>query len=102
MILMNSLLIGVSTDYLATEEGASEKLWMVLCGYACSLFFLLELLVRITAHRKNFFCNKQDILWNSFDVILVVFSFIDFILEQTVEKGRASVGSAMKTVKMLR
>jgi len=101
VILLNSLLIGITTEYRATTHAADEEFWMRVCGYICAAYFLVELLARIALHGRMFF-STEDKAWNIFDFILVTFSLIDVAMEQLTQGGGSSVGSAMKTVKMLR
>lgn len=99
MILANSLLIGVITEWLTNH--AAEALWMSACSHFCSFFFFIELCMRMSFQgRMYFLCDDQ--LWNVFDFSLVVFSLFDVIMELTQQEGSSSVGSVMKIIKMLR
>eukprot|EP00929_Paragymnodinium_shiwhaense_P083788 TRINITY_DN44758_c0_g1_i1.p1 TRINITY_DN44758_c0_g1~~TRINITY_DN44758_c0_g1_i1.p1 ORF type:complete len:661 (+),score=102.15 TRINITY_DN44758_c0_g1_i1:238-2220(+) len=99
MILLNSLLIGVSTEYLTTHD--EEAPWMSTAGDTCSGFFLLELILRLRISGCQFFLSPEDRNWNTFDFVLVMLSVIDFVMAR-VGGGVGSVGSTLKTIKMLR
>lgn len=93
MIVANALFIGVSTHvsmYLTLEHfdethGAGTDvtqlvpLWMATCDYSFTVFFLIELVLRMLALGRDFFA-ATDVAWNIFDSILVVTSVVDFVL----------------------
>eukprot|EP00443_Scrippsiella_acuminata_P120603 CAMPEP_0115748162 /NCGR_PEP_ID=MMETSP0272-20121206/93531_1 /TAXON_ID=71861 /ORGANISM="Scrippsiella trochoidea, Strain CCMP3099" /LENGTH=188 /DNA_ID=CAMNT_0003193167 /DNA_START=72 /DNA_END=635 /DNA_ORIENTATION=+ len=47
----------------------------------CSILFLLELFLRIFAHRTSFFTDKKQWHWNYFDTVLNLFSLCELILD---------------------
>jgi hypothetical protein len=98
MILINSLLIGVTTQYL-TDHPAEER-WMTLAGDLCGLFFLLELITRLCVHRLHWFINA-DRTWNIFDTVLVALSIVDFTMSHA-GGGASAISGNLKTIKMLR
>jgi len=49
-----------------------------------AIFFLVEVLLKMISYRWSFFLNK-DASWNMFDLILVLISFIGFLLDYVVE-----------------
>eukprot|EP00929_Paragymnodinium_shiwhaense_P119381 TRINITY_DN91275_c0_g1_i1.p1 TRINITY_DN91275_c0_g1~~TRINITY_DN91275_c0_g1_i1.p1 ORF type:complete len:708 (-),score=108.70 TRINITY_DN91275_c0_g1_i1:340-2463(-) len=98
MILLNSLLIGITTEHMTTHD--KEDAWMTTAGDFCSMFFLGELLLRMKLLGMEYF-TSDDKNWNIFDFVLVGLSIIDFIMAQ-IGGGASSVGPTLKTIKMLR
>jgi hypothetical protein len=100
MIILNSLLIGARTEYLTSND--EEAGWMAVCGYLCSVFFFVELVLRLVHTRMSFFTSENK-MWNLFDLLLVIFSIADVVMAIVLDgDGAGSIGSTMKTVKMLR
>lgn len=99
MILINSVLIGVVTDYLAGN--ATEEPWMVTCGHLCSFFFLVELLLRIFVQGCKWFTNDER-FWNYFDFLLVLTSIVDFLMGQLAVSNESGSAESLKIIKMLR
>ncbi|CAK8993854.1 unnamed protein product [Durusdinium trenchii] len=78
MILMNCIFIGIQTDYAASTWQAKAVPFFVVSEFVFAFIFLLELILRISAYRCEFFTGS-DMTWNLFDTTL--------ILSQAVEQG---------------
>jgi len=103
MIVLNSILVGYDVEWKTTHDEMDP--WVEYSSYACSLFFFLELLVRLKAYKRHFFWGGDNCFWNLFDTLLVLFSIAEFITDRLSGSGgggAASLGSGMKAVKMLR
>lgn len=98
MIICNSALIGYTVEWLTTHP--KEEAWSIIVGHLCSLFFFVELIMRMTVKGRFYFFG-EDKMWNVFDFSLVAFSVVEFIMDIT-NIGSSSVGSNIKTIKMLR
>merc|ERR1712070_287160 len=97
----NSVLIGVTVDHLCHYP--EEQFSTIALGHMCSLFFLFELILRLSVYRCQFFTIPGARNWNWFDTVLVLFSIFDFaIATLSSGEGTGSIGSGLKTVKMLR
>jgi len=98
MIMTNSVLIGITTQYLTVYP--EESMGMVVMGHFCSGFFLIELLLRIFTEGRGFFMLPETRSWNMFDAVLVAFSIVEFFLAMNGSSG--TLGQSVKTIKMLR
>mmetsp|Transcript_77831 Transcript_77831/g.241175 ORF Transcript_77831/g.241175 Transcript_77831/m.241175 type:complete len:628 (-) Transcript_77831:2-1885(-) len=105
MILFNSMLVGISAEQ--GTEAEQEETWIVVSGYFCSLFFLTELIFRMATQGRAYF-NKENRRWNIFDMLLVLSSIMDFLLNDILSAGSStgavakSSGSILKILKMFR
>jgi len=99
MIIVNSVIIGFTTQWLAHHE--QEHKFSVIAGNVCSVFFLVELILRMCLYRKRFFTNENK-GWNIFDFMLVSISVLDFLLATAIKSDTGSWGQSLKTIKMLR
>ena len=70
-ILVNSLLLGVQTDW------PDFFLWNAL-EEVLLVVFLFELLVRVKLHKWRFFTDPSEVPWNLLDTIIVVASWLIF------------------------
>mmetsp|Transcript_101141 Transcript_101141/g.286625 ORF Transcript_101141/g.286625 Transcript_101141/m.286625 type:complete len:641 (-) Transcript_101141:106-2028(-) len=98
MILFSSIIVGLSVEHMTSH--AEETLWHRWTSHVCSLFFLVELIMRMWGQGTRYWFGENR-NWNMFDVALVIFSIVDFVLER-VNGGGTTVASGMKVVKMLR
>ncbi|CAE7435655.1 Cacna1s [Symbiodinium natans] len=69
-ILVNSLLLGVQTDW------PDFFLWNAL-EEVLLVVFLFELLVRVKLHKWRFFTDPSEVPWNLLDTIIVVAAVVD-------------------------
>jgi len=99
MILFNSVIIGLGVEHTTTHSTESD--FQKMSGYACSIFFLIELVLRLSLHGRKYFTNENR-NWNLFDMFLVLFSIVDVIMDHVGGGGSSSLASGMKTIKMLR
>eukprot|EP00928_Gymnodinium_smaydae_P011704 TRINITY_DN14293_c0_g2_i1.p1 TRINITY_DN14293_c0_g2~~TRINITY_DN14293_c0_g2_i1.p1 ORF type:complete len:623 (+),score=106.46 TRINITY_DN14293_c0_g2_i1:57-1871(+) len=79
-ILANAVLIAISADWQMRNIDAQKPpplLEAMEVGFM--VFFSVELAIRLAAHGLYFFVN-QDMAWNIFDLMLVLFSVIDAII----------------------
>merc|ERR1712187_602825 len=71
-------------------------------GHVCSLFFLLELILRVLNQGTKYFTSEQR-NWNMFDLFLVLMSLVDFLMTDILNAGSKNQHFAsVKTIKMLR
>eukprot|EP00913_Durusdinium_trenchii_P028959 g27153.t1 len=92
MILMNCIFIGIQTDYAASTWQAKAVPFFVVSEFVFAFIFLLELILRISAYRCEFFTGS-DMTWNLFDTTL--------ILSQAVEQGTPGI-STLRIFRLLR
>jgi len=80
IILTNSVLIGVEVEYMASTRPSTAPRFFYVLQHTCSAIFLLELMVRLAAHGFTFFYSA-DWVWNLLDVILVLCSLMEVIVD---------------------
>lgn len=100
MIIVNSILMGWETEALTTNISMPESLEIMMI--LCSVYFCLEILMRLAGLRTGFFVEESR-NWNLFDLGLVLLSLVDtFILYQQDGLSATNVVAGVKTLKMLR
>lgn len=94
VLCANAVVIGVQTDYMATNNLASVP-WTLRCfDIGFCLFFTLELLLRISAHGKRFF-TMNGCAWNIMDLLLVSAHVTEEVLLMVADvEMQASAGTA--------
>jgi len=95
VIILNSALMAAQVQWIMYND--EELRWMTLCSTAFTIFFIVELALRMTYYGRAF-VTSEDNKWNFFDAFLVAFS----IFELSSDSSDVDAGSAMKTVKMVR
>eukprot|EP00434_Breviolum_minutum_P015112 symbB.v1.2.013325.t1/scaffold938.1/size150240/18 len=70
MIFVNSIFIAIETQWMTTNF--ESPLVVQVMNYICSLFFLVELILRMIAYRIEFFTRPGSRGWNIFDLCLVL------------------------------
>jgi len=104
VIIINCLLIGLSVQEMTMDE--EEKSHYVTAGHFCNVFFLIELVLRMsTDGLKIFFFDPEAWKWNVFDFLLVGFSVVDFMVSEVLKNNQSIpgfFGGGLKTIKMLR
>jgi len=69
--MLNAITIGMQTDYMATNWTGRVPPAFIATELIFSLVFAAELLLRVAAHRWNFFLGHEA-AWNLFDSILIL------------------------------
>ncbi|CAK0802514.1 unnamed protein product, partial [Prorocentrum cordatum] len=101
MIIGNSCVIGHDVQWMTTHTTEPEV--SKVMGLFCSVFFFLELVVRVLADGPRFFFYySENRNWNWFDFFLVAMSFFDILSFSDSGSDASSVGMGIKTIKMLR
>eukprot|EP00971_Amphidinium_carterae_P313583 6232363-Amphidinium_carterae.1 len=104
VIFLNALCIGLEVEdsmerVLHNPTQTKPRIYAIL-NIAFTVFFLLELLVRVYAQRWSFLFG-DDKSWNVFDAMLVAVSMLD--LSSGVDGGRSTgYVRLLKTVRMVR
>jgi hypothetical protein len=96
----NLVMLGLSV------QGAAAH-FSLISSFVCSLLFLIELCLRIAGHGRFFFSSTNDNRnWNIFDVAVVGYSIVEFVVYSAYSQSNMScqvyLGSVMKTIKMVR
>lgn len=104
MILLNSLFIGVQTEYKARNIGGGpEPDFFDIAEKVFAGLFAIELLCRMVAYKTAFF-HPKTLAWNVFDMVLVTMSAVEIILNAATAQTAASDASstAGKVIRMFR
>lgn len=91
-IVLNSLLIGMETDFeVAHPEANLPFNYVMLEAFLCGIF-VLDIVLRLVAHGRKFWCT-DGWLWNVFDFV-IVFSQVPFQYAELMVCLRAIDGHA--------
>jgi Ca2+-binding EF-hand superfamily protein len=103
VIIANSALIGLEVDWKTFSDG--EMPHMKALNYVCTVFFFVELMLRMTIDGLFvFFMRSENRSWNMFDAVLVGMSLLDAVIIDLIDMGDDATGvsGGLKTLKMLR
>jgi len=100
MIFVNSIFIAIETQWMTTH--LESPIVVQVMNYVCSLFFFVELILRMIAYRIEFFTRPGSRGWNIFDLCLVLVSFVDLASAFFSRDPTVDVLQAVKILKMLR
>mmetsp|Transcript_9666 Transcript_9666/g.21562 ORF Transcript_9666/g.21562 Transcript_9666/m.21562 type:complete len:691 (-) Transcript_9666:128-2200(-) len=102
VICVHALFTAYSADYSIEYLNQEVKVWMLVMEAFFAAFYILELTLKMLVHRLYFFCN-EDMSWNIFDFLLVVFGLIDqyTMLVLANEGGRNSL-TFMRSIRLVR
>lgn len=102
VILVNSVSIALSADYEIQNLGQEATLVQQNVELALTLFYVVELFLKLMVNRLYFFVN-EDSLWNCFDFVLVMFSIVEYAVKIHLEvTGTDSGGGGGMNVGFLR
>lgn len=114
VILVNAFTIGINTqlgiEWAISHPGEGDppkNSVIVMMDRVFIGFYLLELLLKLSVFRSDFFFEKDAWKWNTFDFVLVLFGIYDFLSEFVDVTGGLSITwlrmmRLLKTMKMLR
>lgn len=102
MIFLNSVLLGVETEYMSRNEGATSR-GFVMAQLALNFCFTVELVFRLTMHKMKFFTGS-DWMWNFLDALLVCVSLVDVMQVAQISIDGATMlhGRLMRIVRLSR
>jgi len=95
-ILLNGIFIGLQTQ--ASLEGEPGYEWF-FANLVFSAFFSVELLVRLCVSGFRAFLKGAEKWWNLFDILMVLISLVDIVVEVL---SRTSSGAKFSVVRTLR
>jgi len=108
-IFLNSLFIGVEVEYAAQNPGKAPPLSFYIINYTYAALFCAELLLRLCAEGRDFFCSNQW-AWNLLDITIVLSALMEVALDvvsltrdsgHDVDVGNLQV-SNVRIIRMLR
>lgn len=105
-VFMNSVSVGVATDYMARHVGESMPTEFRALDIGFCIVFTAELCLRLLAFRGSFFTMK-GCLWNMFDLFLVGFQLFEEGLMLIAKGGESALanmmpGTALRLIRLLR
>jgi len=83
VILANTGFITYSTDYAVRHPEDQVTPAITLVETLFQLFYIMELILKLSVHRCFFFTNK-DFLWNILDCVLAVGALYDLLMTQII------------------
>lgn len=101
VILVNSVSIALSADYEIKNLGEEATLVQQNVELALTLFYVVELILKLMVNRLYFFVN-EDSLWNCFDFVLVMFSIVEYAVKIHLEVTDTDTGGGGMNVGFLR
>lgn len=101
VIIMNSIFVGMEVENnIGTNIEENETFTLV--GRVFMVFFSVELVMRMVEQGLEYIRGESK-LWNAFDTILVVLSFLELIMEQmAMGDTSAKFKSLLTQLKMIR
>eukprot|EP00927_Polykrikos_kofoidii_P015038 TRINITY_DN16674_c0_g2_i1.p1 TRINITY_DN16674_c0_g2~~TRINITY_DN16674_c0_g2_i1.p1 ORF type:complete len:1181 (+),score=151.94 TRINITY_DN16674_c0_g2_i1:109-3543(+) len=110
MISVYTVFVGIQVDYATKHVTTNAPAAFYVVGNFFTLFFLLELLLRIWHYGIKFFtkCDGADKWWNYFDLLLVASALVEVVVDiQTLvgtEQGDGTEASSaqLRVLRILR
>jgi len=106
IVILNSILIGVQTDYVARHEVSIVPLEFRVLESLFAVLFTIELSMNLYTHGRGFF-TKRDWAWNIFDCLLVCSQLIEeavsiFFFDYHGQKTKGFNLSVLRLLRILR
>eukprot|EP00927_Polykrikos_kofoidii_P001402 TRINITY_DN10522_c0_g1_i1.p1 TRINITY_DN10522_c0_g1~~TRINITY_DN10522_c0_g1_i1.p1 ORF type:complete len:713 (+),score=133.69 TRINITY_DN10522_c0_g1_i1:63-2201(+) len=105
IIAMNGIFIGLEVDWQANAHTEESPPFFTAVSNICSGLFFIELVLRLTADRWNFFRIRVGCGWNYFDFILVTVSIFEAVLdimEATASSDSVETPSNLSNLRFMR
>lgn len=100
VIIASCVVVGLSAQFSKTADKDPKEL--IYADNCCSVFFFVELLLRLFSQGCSFFTSK-DRRWNMFDSLLVVQSIADYVLQNILgDDLMGSIGNTVRVLKIVR
>jgi hypothetical protein len=78
-VLLNAVWIGIQTEYRSWYIGEVVPEWSRYVDLSFCLVFSYEVVIRLCVLRGRFF--KVDVMWNIFDIVIVLMQWLDWAVE---------------------
>jgi len=79
-ILLNGVLVGSQTDYMARTTTLTIPVAFKVLDYCFCGWFTVELCLRIYAYRSRFFSQETGVGWNVFDLVIVILQISEIFM----------------------
>mmetsp|Transcript_53000 Transcript_53000/g.152699 ORF Transcript_53000/g.152699 Transcript_53000/m.152699 type:complete len:820 (+) Transcript_53000:66-2525(+) len=99
-ILANTALIGINTEYSARNLVETATTPMRIVDVCVSVFFLIELLLRLWAFKCDFFTSDTR-AWNLLDLAVVILQVAEEIVTEVLG-GMSNIPGALSLIRLLR
>jgi len=100
VIVANALIMAIQVEYMGFHNLTEPPLLLKVGSVTCTLYFLIELLVRMVVARASFFYTKEW-RWNLFDLTIVGLSMVELALD-LFGSGASSGISVFRVLRVLR
>lgn len=100
-ILLNTIVISISSDFEITHRGQSLPGWLSSLEISCIVFFTVEVVLRLWVHKLYFFVN-DDMNWNIFDLVLVALSLADLLVDTINTASESQESTSVAFMRILR
>jgi len=97
LIVLNGLVVGVQTDYMAREDLEDPPIAFQVVEIIFCVVFTVELTIRLIAFRCAFFLMSQR-AWNIFDFVIVNLQLLEIFMSLVA----AGVGFSFNILRILR
>eukprot|EP00746_Dinoflagellata_sp_MGD_P067347 gnl/MRDRNA2_/MRDRNA2_27797_c0_seq2.p1 gnl/MRDRNA2_/MRDRNA2_27797_c0~~gnl/MRDRNA2_/MRDRNA2_27797_c0_seq2.p1 ORF type:complete len:614 (+),score=110.13 gnl/MRDRNA2_/MRDRNA2_27797_c0_seq2:82-1923(+) len=103
LIVMNAVLLGYQVQHMAVKSTSDPPEILTQMQTIFTIVFLVELLARISVSPYEWACG-EGWSWNWFDLVVVVSSLLELILQTAVdsESGESGTGGNLSLFRVLR
>ncbi|CAK0876910.1 unnamed protein product [Prorocentrum cordatum] len=100
LIVLNAAVLGVDVQLRAFSNTNLE--WISYVELICTSAFTVELFLRVSVHRVNFFTDSRERIWNIYDFFLIAASWVDFFIQSIMSDSSAFLVKAGRVIRMFR
>eukprot|EP00931_Biecheleriopsis_adriatica_P019450 TRINITY_DN13246_c0_g4_i1.p1 TRINITY_DN13246_c0_g4~~TRINITY_DN13246_c0_g4_i1.p1 ORF type:complete len:741 (+),score=137.18 TRINITY_DN13246_c0_g4_i1:34-2256(+) len=93
VIVSDLVVMGLQTHYAASYLSTSVPTGLALFQKVVVPLLIIEVLMRVAAERTSFFCDRQNLGWNYFDVLIVAGAVLETSLDITDEAADTQKGA---------
>ena len=101
-ILSNSILIGVQVNDSALHPHQPSDKTFFIVEQVYAAIFLVELILRILAEGRRFFCSSPDVGWNYLDILIVCTSVLTLVTELAEQSVDSNLSGNVRIIRILR
>jgi hypothetical protein len=95
LIIANALTFGVQADYTFQHPHEGPPQSAQYLEWCFTVAFTVELCLRLAAYGWSFFSfSNADIAWNVLDLFLVLFAYVEQLLDSVLSSGAPNLSSA--------
>lgn len=104
LIVGNAMMFGIQADYVISHNPDDLPVYFKYIEWFFCFAFTFELSLRLFCYRLDFFsCKNLDVGWNFLDTFLVVFAYVEEILDSFVaDAPNISSARLLRLLRLLR